>query len=294
MKWRYVDTHAHVNLGPFRADSDEVLARSRARLVAHINVGTTIKTSARAVSIAQDEDWAWAIVGLHPTEAASGRRDEEGVSDGGTPLVSKVETFNEEAFRSLARSSPKVVGIGECGLDYYHCPPESYAAQEAALVAQIKLANEISLPLMIHAREPKPGAQSPTGRSVYDDIHDMLKTHSQVPGNVHFFAGSEAQAKRFFAIGFSVSFTGVITFAKVYEETVRVLPLERIHAETDCPYVAPVPYRGTRSEPWHVVEVVKKIAAIKNLPEARVAEQLLHNAHQLYPALAAAAAPSAG
>jgi TatD DNase family protein len=175
-----------------------------------------------------------------------------------------------------------VVGIGECGFDYYYTTKDSFAVQEEAFIAQIELANELSLPLMIHTRDPKPGEQSPTGNSAYTDVHRVLKQYAKVPGNIHFYAGSYEQAANFFDLGFTVSFTGVITFAKVYEEIVRSVPLELMHAETDAPYVSPVPYRGQRCEPRFVTEVVNKIAEIKNLPLEEVQEQLLKNAEKLY------------
>jgi len=135
---------------------------------------------------------------------------------------------------------------------------------------------------MIHTRGPKPGEESPTGRSVYEDVYEILKQHAKVPFNVHFYAGTLEEAKRFFAIGGTISFTGVVTFAKAYEDIIKAVPLDKIHAETDCPYVAPVPYRGQRCEPWMVKEVYKKIATIRGEAEEQVCEQLLQNAQQLY------------
>ena len=135
---------------------------------------------------------------------------------------------------------------------------------------------------MIHTRDPKPGEKSPTGRSVYDDVYDILKQHAKVPFNVHFYAGTMEQAKKFFELGGTISFTGVITFAKDYEEVVRNAPLELMHAETDCPYVAPVPFRGKRCEPTMVKEVYKKIAEIKGLDQEEVRAQLILNAQRQY------------
>jgi TatD DNase family protein len=285
MAWQYIDTHAHVNLSAFNDDRAAVLARTRAAGVAHINIGTKQSTSKLAVEIADAYDDAskniWAIVGLHPIQTVPGSHDDEEVGEGAA-FVSKGEVFDSEYYRALARSSAKVVGIGECGFDYYHCDAASYEAQEAAFIAQVRLANELQLPLMIHTRDPKPGTPTPTGRSAYEDVLAILRAHAVVPGNVHFYAGTYEQAKQFFDLGFTVSFTGVITFAKVYEDIVRAVPLDRMHAETDCPYVAPVPYRGQRCEPGHVVEVVKNIAAIKGLAEEMVREQLQVNALQLY------------
>jgi TatD DNase family protein len=135
---------------------------------------------------------------------------------------------------------------------------------------------------MIHTRGPKPGEESPTGRSVYEDVYQILKAHAKVPFNVHFYAGTLDEAKQFFEIGGNISFTGVVTFAKIYEEIIKYAPLDKMHAETDCPYVAPVPYRGQRCEPWMVKEVYKTIAAIRNEDEEMVREQLLKNAKSMY------------
>ncbi len=279
---RYVDTHAHLNLSAFKDDVATVAERCQEERVAMINIGTKLSTSQRAVELAEQYEHCYAMVGLHPIQTTPGHHDEEEVGEGSQPFTSKGEVFAPDEFRALAKQSSKVVGIGECGFDYYHNAADTYEVQEANFIEQIKLANELQLPLMIHTREPKPGEASPTGRSAYDDVYDILKTYATVPGNIHFYAGSYEQAKRFIDIGFTVSFTGVITFAQVYEEVVRAVPLEFMHAETDCPYVAPVPYRGQRAEPWYVIEVVRKIAMIKGLDESVVAAQLRSNAERLY------------
>jgi TatD DNase family protein len=278
---KYIDTHAHVNLSAFDEDREEVLLRTRTEGVAHINVGTKASTSAAAVKIAEAHKDVYAIVGLHPIQTTAHQHDEDEIGEGGKPFVSKGEVFDPEVYRELCNSK-SVIGIGECGFDYYHNAPETYAVQEAAFIAQIELANELQLPVMIHTRGPKPGEESPTGRSVYADVLAVLKQYANVPFNVHFYAGTVAEAKQFFEMGGTISFTGVITFAKVYEEVVRATPLQMIHAETDCPYVAPVPYRGKRNEPSFVKEVYKTIAQIKGLHEEEVRLQLLKNAENLY------------
>jgi TatD DNase family protein len=135
---------------------------------------------------------------------------------------------------------------------------------------------------MIHTRGPKLGEESPTGRSVYEDVYQILKAHAKVPFNVHFYAGTLDEAKHFFEIGGNISFTGVVTFAKMYEELIKYAPLDKMHAETDCPYVAPVPYRGQRCEPWMVKEVYKTIAAIRGEDEEDVRQQLIKNTQKLY------------
>ena len=278
---KYIDTHAHLNLSAFNDDVDVVAQRCAQEGVTVINVGTKESTSKRAVELATQFDHCYAIIGLHPIQTIPGRHDEAETGEGATPFTSKGEHFNKAFYDELAKH-PKVVGVGECGFDYWHCPPETYAVQEENFIAQIQFANEHNLPLMIHTRGPKPGEGSPTGRSVYTDVYDVLAQYAKVPFNVHFYAGTIVEAEKFFELGGTVSFTGVITFAKVYEEVVRTLPLDRMHAETDCPYVAPVPHRGRRAEPWMVQEVYKKIAAIRDEDEEMVRAQLIVNANRQY------------
>lgn len=305
---KYVDTHAHLNLSAFSEDALEVAKKCAEEGVVVINVGTNKSTSKRGVELAMEVSNqaqvapgganCFAIIGLHPINAVLDSHDED---DG------KAEEFASEFYRELAKSG-KVVGIGECGFDYYrtgedhaktpgvrmaervkvadgarhHTPEGSYETQERAFIAQIELANELGLPLMIHTRGPQPGQKSPTGRSVYQDVYEVLKQYAKVPFNVHFYAGTSEEAARFFELGGTISFTGVITFAKDYEALVKNAPLDRIHAETDSPYVAPIPYRGQRAEPWMVKEVYKKIAAIKGLDEEAVRAQLVENAKRQY------------
>jgi len=278
----YIDIHAHLNLSAFDQDREEVLSRTKDAGVAHINVGTKQSTSKKAVEIAEAHEGVYAIVGLHPIQTTAQEHDEEELGEGGQPFVSKGEAFDKDFYRELCKSE-KVVGIGECGLDYYRNDPSTRGTQEEQFIAQIELANELQLPLMIHTRDAKgnqASAASPT--SVYDDTYAILKQYAKVPGDIHFYAGTYEQAKKFFDIGFTVSFTGVITFARDYEEVVRQAPLDMIHAETDCPYVAPVPHRGKRNEPLLVQEIYKKIGEIRGEDEEEVRMQLLANAHDLF------------
>ncbi|MBP6881631.1 MAG: TatD family hydrolase [Candidatus Pacebacteria bacterium] len=269
---KYVDTHAHLNLTAFAEDALIVAKKCAEKGVVVINVGTKASTSKRAVELAMEADNCEAIIGLHPINTVPDSHDEEG----GEP-----EIFDAGFYRELAKSG-KVVGIGECGFDYWHTPADSYEIQERAFIAQIELANELNLPLMIHTRGPQPGKESPTRRSVYQDVYEVLKQYAKVPFNIHFYAGTSEEAARFFELGGTISFTGVITFAKAYEKLVKNAPLTHIHAETDCPYVAPVPYRGGRAEPWMVKEVYKKIALIRGEEEEVVRQQLLENAKGQY------------
>jgi TatD DNase family protein len=282
MKSLFIDTHAHLNLSAFKEDALAVAKKCADEGVAVINVGTQERTSKRAVELAGQADNCFAIIGLHPIHTVPGTHDEEEIGDGGEPFKSKGEVFNKDFYRELAAQSERVVGIGECGFDYYHTPVGSYETQEAAFIAQIELANELGLPLMIHTRGPQPGQASPTGRSVYEDVYQVLKQYAKVPFNVHFYAGTIEEATRFFELGGAISFTGVITFAKDYAELVKNAPLEHIHGETDCPYVAPIPHRGKRCEPWMVTEVYKKIAEIRGEDEEMVQAQLVENARRQY------------
>ncbi len=277
--WQYIDTHAHLNLSAFADDVDSVAATCAEAGVAVINIGTKQSTSERAVELAAQYEHCYAMVGLHPIQTTPQFHSEEEV--GGPSFTSKGEEFDTDFFRQLAQQ-PKVVGIGECGFDYWHNGVDTYEVQETAFIKQIELANELQLPLMIHTRNPKPGEASPTGQSVYEDVYQVLKQYATVPFNVHFYAGTLEEAKQFFELGGTVSFTGVITFATDYEEIVKAAPLERIHAETDCPYVAPKPHRGQRCEPWMVQEVVQSIAALKRMAVADVATQLQANARKQY------------
>ena len=285
MDQKYIDTHAHVNINAFKDDAEAVISRCAEEEVAIINVGTQQDTSKRAVELAEAYDNCFAIIGLHPVHTSASYHDEQELGENMKGFTSRGEEFDPAYYRELSKSK-KVVAIGECGLDYYRLEKDTRAVQEEAFISQIELANELGLPLMIHTRDSKGNSASAKAEAgvgnVYDDTYELLKAHAKVRGNVHFYAGTYEQAKRFFDIGFSVSFTGVITFAKDYEEVVRSAPLDMIHAETDCPYVAPVPHRGQRCEPWMVKEVYKRIAEIRGEDEEIICEALMNNARALY------------
>ncbi|MEK7638591.1 MAG: TatD family hydrolase [Patescibacteria group bacterium] len=283
MNYRYIDTHAHVNINAFVEDYIEVIKAAHKEGVAIINVGTQKDTSSRAVEIAEQfEDGVYAIVGLHPVHTSKSYHDEQELGENQKTFTSRGEVFDMNYYRELCQSK-KVVGIGECGYDFYRLESDTKEIQEKTFIAQIELANELGLPLMVHTRDAKGNQASANAvGSVYDDTYTTLKQYAKVPGNIHFYAGNWEQAEKFFDIGFTISFTGVITFAKDYEEVVRNAPLDMIHAETDCPYVAPVPHRGKRCEPAMVKEVYKKIAEIKGENEEKVRVQLVENARRLY------------
>ncbi len=278
---QYIDIHSHVNFKTFDEDRDFIIRRALNKDTWVINVGTQINTSKHAIEIAhQYPEGVYAIIGLHPIHTDASYHDEKELGEGGKEFTSRGELFDKEAYRELLKD-PKVVGIGECGLDYFHCTEESIEKQKKAFIEQIELANEVGKPLMLHIRCGAKDKSVKIGQA-YSDALAILTQHAKVKGDVHFFAGDWEEAKGFLDFGFTLSFTGVITFTHDYDEVICNTPLEMIMAETDSPYVAPVPYRGTRNEPIHVSEVVKKIAEIKLLPEDEVARAIVANAKRVF------------
>ena len=183
-------------------------------------------------------------------------------------------------YQKLA-SHPKVVAIGECGLDYFRSVPETAEKQKEVFLAHIALANKVQKPLMCHVRSASSKTPSRDGNA-YLDAYEILKVEAKTPANMHFFAGTWEEAKKFLDIGSTLSFTGVLTFARNYDEVVKHTPLERIMAETDCPFVAPAPYRGKRNESVYVQEVYKAIAHIRGEDEEKVREILVQNAKRVF------------
>jgi len=294
--FRYIDIHSHLNFAAFDADRDETVKHALDAEVALINVGTQKDTSKKAVEIAEKYgNGVYAIVGVHPIHTSKSFHDEEELgkigshplgtspSQEGEGFVSRGEAFDISYYKVLAEH-PKVVAIGECGLDYYRMEHEGWnmeqKKQEETFRKQIELANEVGKPLMLHLRNG-------CGRSAYDDAFSILNSysgiHTSAPrGNLHFFAGSPEEAKPFLDAGYTFSFTGVITFTHDYDEVIRYLPLDAILSETDSPYVAPVPYRGKRNEPLYVKEVVKAIARIRGENEEKVRAAIMENARAFF------------
>ena len=255
-----IDTHSHFNLSQFDTDRGDAIARMVDAGVGTICVGVDEETSAKAVAFAADHESIWACVGQHPTEW--------------------FKEFDTDAFIGLVGQG-KVVAIGECGLDYYRDREREHIPEQKVLFeAQIALAKECDLPLMLHIR-PQQGSMD-----AYKDALAILAPWKEqwptMRGTAHFFAGTKEIAQHFLDLGFHISFSGVITIFPEYEELVQYVPLDRILPETDAPFAAPVPYRGTRNEPVYVVEVVKKVAEIKKLPLDTVRQHLLDNAKKLF------------
>lgn len=276
---KYIDIHTHVNFKAYDEDRDEVIQRALNNKTWMINVGTQVSTSLKAVELAEmHEEGVYAIVGLHPIHTGASYHDEQELGKGGQEFTSRGEVFDKEVYKKFF-DSKKVVGIGECGLDFYRTESGSIEKQKEAFVAQIELANELDVPLMLHIRNNPDGSVN-----AYQEALKILKEHSvsKAKGNAHFFAGTLQDAQDYLDFGFYLSFTGVITFTDNYDEIIKMTPLDRIMSETDAPYVTPVPHRGNRNEPVFVKEVVKKIAKVKELEEEFVAEAILQNAKRLF------------
>lgn len=260
---KFFDIHSHLNFDEYKTDFKSVLGRMRETGTYTIVVGTDFDSSAKAVDLADRYEEIYACIGVHPATLKAGFN------------WSKKSDFDEKAFAQLA-VHPKVVVIGECGFDFSrHSKASIYERQYKLLMDQANFAINHSKPLMIHARD------------TYDEIFEALeplnhKYGKALRGNVHFFSGDISTAERFLGIGFNISFTGVITFARDYDEVIRHVSLDRIMAETDAPYVTPVPHRGKRNEPSYVQEVVKKIAEIRGEDLETVRQALTNNALKLF------------
>jgi TatD DNase family protein len=283
MESKYIDIHAHVNFKAFDEDRSAVMSRALDGDTFVINVGTQVSTSKKAVELAHEyEEGVYAIVGLHPIHTDASFHDGEELE--GEEFNSRGEEFDKDIYRELLKD-PKVVAIGECGLDYFHASGESIEKQKKAFIAQIELASEVGKPLMLHIRNnPKDKT-----KNAYSDSLELLKKYLNVKnlpvgrrGDVHFFAGNLEEAKAFLDFGFALSFTGVVTFTHDYDEVIKNTPLDMIMSETDSPYVSPIPYRGKRNEPSYVKEIVKKIAEIKGLPEIEVKDAIFANARRIF------------
>ena len=266
---KYFDAHTHVQFVAYDADRDEVMQRSKDADVGMNLVGTQLDTSRAAVELAEKHDDVWASVALHPVHTSKSYHDTQELGGEGKAFTSRGEKFDFSAYEQLAQS-PKVIAIGECGLDYYRLEADTKEIQKDVFIQHIELANKLGKPLMLHIR------------NAYEDALEILKTHAKVKGDVHFFAGSWDIAKQFLDLGFTLSFTGVVTFTHDYDEVVRNTPIDMILSETDAPYITPVPYRGTSNEPMHVREVVKKLAEIKGVDEETMRTQIILNSQRVF------------
>lgn len=250
----FIDSHAHIDFYSYDDDRKEMIKRAQdagVDLIVAIGNGDVLKDShEKAQSLANEYSFVYTTVGLHPHDALL--LDES--------LEAKLKALSYH---------PKVIGWGEIGLDYYydHSPKE---VQKSAFIRQLNLAKERRLPVIIHTRDAE------------EDTKEILEKHwleTGLKGVFHCFTGTYDLASAAVDMGFLISFSGVITFKKSRDlrETASKLPLEKILIETDCPYLAPEPFRGKRNEPAWVVETAKQLAALHNTSVERVAEVTSNN-----------------
>ncbi len=275
---KYFDAHTHTNFVAYDADRDEVMKRAHERGVGMNIVGTQYDTSLAAVELARQYEHAWATIGLHPIHTSKSHHDEKELGEGNKEFTSRGEVFDMQKYLTLG-ADPKVIAVGECGLDYYRLEGDTKQKQQDAFVQQIELANALNKPLMLHIRSAPKGAGD---GEAYRDALALVQSHAKVRGDVHFFAGDWEIARSWLDVGFTLSFTGVLTFTHDYDEVVRNTPLDMILSETDAPYITPTPHRGTRNEPAYVTEVVKAIARIKEVEEEETAAQLIATARRVF------------
>lgn len=277
----FFDAHTHTQFNAFKNDFKEVIERATLAGVCLINVGTQKETSQKAVKLAylyendlQKDQMIYATVGLHPIHTSKSFYDIQELDDIAEPFTSRGEEFDYNYYKNLAQDF-KVLAIGECGLDYFRLQDNDQKLKQInSFEAQIELAYEIKKPLMIHCR------------NAFSDLISILSLQknklNNPPGIIHFFSGSKEEAKKLLNMGFYFTFGGIITFNQSYDDIIKFLPLDKILSETDAPYVAPVPYRGKRNEPLYIIEVVKKLAEIKNIELEKMKAQILENATRIF------------
>lgn len=270
----FFDVHTHTEFIAFQNDYHEVIKRALDQGVWLNNVGSEKTTSEKSVRIANEyEKGVYATIGLHPIHVGNeGFDPEETIAgeigqDGG-------KGFDYEFFKHLA-ADPKVVAIGECGLDYFHLKEDTKEDQKKVFREHIRLSKETNKPLMIHCRD------------AYEDLIRVLEEEKPRllagdPGIAHFFTGTTEDAEKLLAMGFSFSFGGAITFSGSYDEVLKTIPLERTLLETDAPYVAPVPFRGKRNEPLYVSYVAEYIGKVKGVAVEEIDRQTTLNALKLF------------
>ena len=249
----YFDSHAHLDEACFAEDFEEILARMAQNQVrGMMNIGCDLPSSERSIRLAERYDWIWAAVGSHPDDA------------------DKVDEARILTYRKLARH-PRVKAIGEIGLDYhYEDPPRD--VQQRAFRLQMALAQELSMPVVIHERK------------AHEDGLRIIDEFPDVKGVFHCFSGSYEMAKELIKRGWCIGFTGVVTFKNAHKavEVAQNIPLDRILIETDCPYMAPEPFRGRRCDPSLVPYVAKKIADLRGIPAEEVARATESNARRVF------------
>lgn len=254
------DSHCHPQFPQYDKDREEMLKRAKNAGVFMICVGTDLETSKQGIELTQKNENMWASVGLHPNDNLDEHFD-----------ISKYEILLKE---------PKVVAMGEIGLDYYRTPdPKDQDFQKKRFEEQLDMAVKMNMPVILHSRDSGKGS---TGK-VHEDMISILKNNSPSKfGVAHSFTGNIDDAKKYLEPGFFLGFNGILTFTHQYDKVVKYVPLEKILLETDAPYLTPEPYRGQRNEPVYVIEVAKKIAELKNESLEKVIEITTKNCQNLF------------
>jgi len=252
-----IDTHCHLDWKTFDPDREAVIDRAvQAGVRRMITIGVDGLSSRRAIEIAEQHEAVYAAVGVHPNDCAG------------------FDAAALQEIRSLAQH-PKVVAIGEIGLDdYWHKVDRD--TQARAFRAQLELAAEINKPVIIHSRD--------AALDVVNVLEDFTAHTARLSGTLHSYFDDLAIARRVFAIGLYIGVTGPITFKKSdrEREIVRQVPLDRVLLETDAPFLTPVPHRGGRNEPAYVRHVAEVIASVRGQPVAEIAQQSTQNAERLF------------
>jgi len=278
MNYSLIDTHCHVNFRAYENDLAEVINRCSKANIAMITVGSQIDTSRAAVSVAEKYQGVWAAVGLHPNHLHAQEFIDDQEVDQQKSIKTRTEKFSQADYLDLARH-PKVVAIGENGLDYYRLPPGDHEQmkedQKNAVREHIKLSHEIGKPIIVHCRD------------AHADQLEILKSAIEQDqltkrGVIHCFTGTLEEAQKYIEIGFLISLTGILTFSKELQTTVQQLPLSSLMVETDAPYLTPVPHRGKRNEPMYVQHVAKCLAELKGVSFEEIAEITTKNAIRIF------------
>lgn len=256
-----IDSHAHIDLPNFRGDREPVLRRAREQgIKAIVNIGLDLNSSLASLELAQNYNDIFTTVGFHPHEAA------------------KMTDNDLKALAELAED-PKVVAVGEIGLDFYRnlSPRED---QIEAFKKQLQLSTELKLPVVIHCRQAH--------KETFDILSEWVKAspsaNSYERGVIHCYSGDIEMAHRYINLGFYISLAGSVTYPSAVElvEVAREIPLDNLLVETDCPFLAPQAYRGKRNEPAYVTLTVGKIAQIRRVAAGVVAETAAQNTINLF------------
>lgn len=255
-----VDSHAHIDGPEFDADRNEVIQRAReAGVSAILNVGTGDPHSGaleRAVELGEKHQSVYTAVGIHPHDARF------------------YDDLAEEKIRRLLTSNARVIAWGEIGLDF-HYDNSPRDVQLKIFRRQLQMAREAGVPVIVHTREAE------------DETIDALNTEwagSSLPGIMHCFSGSLGLAEKAIGLGFLISFSGIVTFKKADDlrNVAKQVPLDRLLIETDCPFLAPIPFRGKRNEPAYVVEVARCLAGIHGVEVEEIARNTTSNFAKLF------------